>query len=100
MNKKTEYAISQCDLDDYDIISDVLGCQKSLIKLYTTAICEIAEPDLRDLVKTQMIECATDQFEAFKYMNERGMYECECADCEQIEQCVNQFCQCEQNMNR
>lgn len=95
---KTEFAMKQCELDDYDIISDVLGGHKNLVKLYGTAICEIAECDLRDLVKTQMIECAADQFEAFKYMNERGMYECECADGQQIDQCVSQFCECEQEM--
>lgn len=96
----TEFAIKQCELDDYDIISDVLGSHKNLVKLYSTAICEIADCDLRDLVKTQMIECAADQFEAFKYMNERGMYECECADDQQIDQCVSKFCQCEKEMKR
>ncbi len=97
--KATESAIAKCDLNDYDIISDVLGSHKSLVKLYGTAICEIADCDLRDLVKTQMIECAADQYEAFRYMNERGMYECEPAESDKIEACATQFCQCAEKMN-
>ncbi|MFR6641642.1 MAG: spore coat protein [Christensenellales bacterium] len=54
-----------CRLTDYDIISDILGSHKSLIKLYGTALCEIASEDLRDIVSCQMAECAEDQFDAF-----------------------------------
>ena len=98
--KATESAIAKCDLNDYDIISDVLGSHKSLVKLYGTAVCEIADCDLRETVKSQMFECADDQYKAFSYMHERGMYECEPAQSEKIDQCVSQFCRCKQEMER
>lgn len=93
----TERAQQDCKLNDYDIISDVLGCQKQLVQKYTTALCECAEENLRTLIQSQMTECAADQFAAFRYMNERGMYECECADCQQIDQAENTFCTCQHN---
>lgn len=95
----TTLAQEKCKLDDYDIISDVLGCHKQLVQKYTTALCECSSEDLRDLIKCQMSECACDQFDAFKYMNERGMYECDCADASQLAQTKDKFCQCAQQMN-
>lgn len=97
---KTEKAQLDCELNDYDIASDVLGGHKTLVKLYSTAICECAEEDLRELLKTQFTECACDQFEAFNYMNERGMYKCECAPESGIEQAVDKYCRCEEKMNK
>lgn len=90
----TEFAQSKCKLDDYDIISDVLSCQKQLVQKYSTALCECADETMRDLIKSQMSECACDQFAAFRYMNERGLYQCECAEQSQIDQSIDNFCHC------
>ena len=38
MKTTTDIAQQNCRLDDYDIISDVLGCHKTLVKLYADAI--------------------------------------------------------------
>ena len=73
----TEQAQDACKLTDYDIISDVLGSHKNLIKLYGTALCEIGCEDLRSIVESKMSECAEDQYDAFLYMNQRGMYKTE-----------------------
>ena len=80
-----------CRLTDYDIISDILGSHKSLIKLYGTALCEIASEDLRDIVSCQMAECAEDQFDAFNYMNARGMYPTEPAPVQKVKQTRQKF---------
>ncbi len=95
----TERAQENCKLSDYDIISDVLGCQKQLVQKYTTALCECSDETLRDLIKSQMSECACDQFAAFQYMNVRGMYECDCAQASEVTQMQDKFCRCAQEMN-
>ena len=58
----TEFAQDVCKLSDKEIISDVLGSHKSLVKLYGTALCETSCPKLRTLIDTQLSECAEDQF--------------------------------------
>lgn len=87
----TEYAQECCALTDFDIASDVLSTQKGLIKLYGTALCEVASEDLRTIVSQKMTECADDQFDAFLYMNERGMYKTEPAPVSKIKQACDKF---------
>ncbi len=88
----TTYAQKKCSLDDYEIISDVLGCEKQLVKLYSAALCESAEEPLRDIIKENLIEAAADQFATFEYMEKRGMYKTEQADEQKILQAKEQFC--------
>ena len=83
-----------CALTDYDIASDVLGCQKSLIKLYTTSLCEIDCKKLRSLVTTQMTEASEDQLDVFLYMNDRGMYKTENAPLGKIKTARSKFEKC------
>ena len=89
--RATEYAQDCCKLSDYDIISDILSTQKGLIKLYGTALCEVASEDLRNVVSQKMTECAEDQYDAFLYMNERGMYKTEPAPVSKIKQACDKF---------
>lgn len=95
-----EFAQEQCKLSDQEIISDVLGSHKALVKLYGTALCESSCPQLRDLVNSQMTECAQDQFDAFLYMNERGMYPTDNAPLPKITQAKKKFTKCEQTMRK
>lgn len=95
---KTETAQKNCTLTDCDIISDVLGCHKTLVKLYADAIIESADDKLRGLLCALMNECADDQFDAFKYMNANGLYETACADCSQIACTCEKFCDCSANI--
>lgn len=86
---------NNCELNDFDIISDVLGCQKSLMKLYATALCEIAEEPLRNIVTDKLSECSIDQFDAFNYMHDRGMYVTEQAPSQKIKQAKQKAMDCE-----
>ena len=81
---RTFAAQEKCSLDDYEIISDVLGGEKQLVKLYSTALCESAEEPLRALIKENLAECANDQFATFEYMEKRGLYPTDEASEEQI----------------
>lgn len=85
-------ARERCALDDYEIISDVLGSEKQLVKLYSTALCESAEEPLRDVIRGNLIECANDQYKTFEFMEERGLYPTEQAPEEKITQAKQQFC--------
>lgn len=89
-NDTTE-AQKRCSLDDYEIISDVLGSEKQLVKLYSTALCESAEEPLRNIIKENLIECAKDQYETFEYMSTRGLYKTEQADESKINEAKKQF---------
>ena len=90
-NHHIEAARDNCKLNDYDIISDVLGSHKNLIKLYGTALCETDSENLRKIINTQMTECAVDQYDAFRYMNERGMYKVEPAPVQKVKSAKVKF---------
>lgn len=84
-------AQEHCKLDDYEIISDVLGSEKEIVKLYSTALCEAAEEPLRDIIRENFDEAAADQYKAFTFMQERGMYQTEQATEEKITEAKQQF---------
>ena len=96
----TEFAQDVCKLNDKEIISDVLGSHKALIKLYGTALCETSCPKLRSLIDNQLSECAEDQFDAFLYMHERGLYPTDSAPMPKINQAKKKFCACEKIMKK
>lgn len=98
--RATEFAQDQCKLSDYDIISDVLGSHKNLVKLYGTALCEIGCKDLRNVVTSKMTECAEDQLDAFVYMNQRGMYKTEPAPAQKVKEARQRFCGCIKNIKK
>ncbi|MDE7163912.1 MAG: spore coat protein [Clostridiales bacterium] len=84
-------AQEKCQLDDYEIISDVLGSEKQIVKLYSTALCETAEENLRDIIRDNFTEAAADQFKVFSYMQENGMYKTEQASEAKILEAKQQF---------
>ncbi len=99
-NDCTEFAQDVCKLSDKEIIADVLGCQKSLIKLYGTALCETSCPELRSLIDNQLSECAEDQFDAFLYMHERGLYPTDSAPMPKINQAKKKYSAQEKFMSK
>ena len=84
-------AQERCKLDDYEIISDVLGSEKELVKLYGSALCETSEEPLRDIIRENFDEAAADQYKAFTYMQQRGMYNTEQATEQKITEAKQQF---------
>lgn len=96
----TEFAQDVCKLSDKEIISDVLGSHKALIKLYGTALCETSCPQLRNLIDNQLSECAEDQFDAFLYMHERGLYPTDSAPMPKINQAKKKYTACESFMKK
>lgn len=84
-------AQEHCKLDDYEIISDVLGSEKQIVKLYSTALCEAAEEPFRNIIRENFDEAAADQYKAFTFMQERGMYQTEQATEQKITEAKQQF---------
>lgn len=84
-------AREKCKLDDYEIISDVLGSEKQIVKLYSTALCEAAEEQFRNVLRENLDYAAEDQYKAFEFMQSRGMYDTEQASNENISQAKQQF---------
>lgn len=84
-------AQERCSLDDYEIISDVLGSEKQIVKLYSTALCEAAEEPFRNIIKENLDEAAADQYKAFEFMQARGMYQTEQASEQDITKAKEQF---------
>lgn len=99
-SRATEFAQDNCKLTDYDIISDVLGSHKNIIRLYGTALCEIDAKELRNLVSGKMAECAEDQLDAFLYMSDRGMYKTEPAPVQKVKEARQRFCGCIKNLKK
>ncbi|MCH5165673.1 MAG: spore coat protein [Clostridiales bacterium] len=87
----TESARERCELDDYEIISDVLGSEKQIVKLYSTALCEASEEPFRNIIKENLDEAAADQYKAFEFMQKRGMYQTEQATEQKINEAKQQF---------
>jgi spore coat protein CotF len=90
-DSKTEFAQDMTQLDDVAIISDVLSCQKSLVKLYGAALCEVSCDKLRKLVNNQLSECADDQYDAFQYMTQRNQYPTEPAPSQKVCEAKQKF---------
>lgn len=86
-----ESARQKFQLDDYEIISDVLGSEKEIVRLYSSALCETAEENLRDIIRENFTEAAADQYKAFSYMQENGMYKTEQASEAKITEAKQQF---------
>lgn len=99
-NYSTEFAQDMCKLSDKEIISDVLGSHKALIKLYGTALCETDNEKLRSLIDSHLSECAEDQFDAFTYMNQRGMYPTDTAPASKVTQAKKKYGNYESTMKK
>lgn len=98
----TDYACAKCKLDDYEIISDVLGSEKEIVKLYSTALCEAAEDNFRHVLRENLDYAADDQYKAFEFMNGCGMYQTEQAsdnDVSQAKQQLSPLCENTENSN-
>lgn len=99
-NPNTEFAQDMVKLDDVAIISDVLKTEKALIGRYGTAWTEISCEKLRNLVKTNMAECACDQFDAFNYMSQRNLYPTETAPANKVTQAKQKYAEKKAKMKK
>ena len=63
------------DMDDRDVSSGMLGCNKAAAILKMTASLEFADPTIRRMLQQAAINCSEQAFEVWSYMNQRGFYQ-------------------------
>ena len=61
-------------LNEKDSLQDMLNLEKSLVKIYSTAITEGCSKGFRTLVKEHWNEATEDQLKVFLQMTEHGYY--------------------------
>ncbi len=66
-------------LNEKDSLQDMLTLEKSVVKLYATAITEGVSEGFRTVVKDNWQETVSDQLEVFLQMTEHGYYQVESA---------------------
>ena len=67
-------------LNEKDSLQDMLNLEKSLVKIYSTAITEGCSKGFRTLIKSHWQEAADDQMKVFLEMTELGYYQVESAE--------------------
>jgi len=77
---KNEYT-----LNEKDTLTDLVGCQKNIVKLYASAITETTVKQLRDMFKTNMLEAASDHLSVSNAMTDRNYFMAPEADKHDIE---------------
>lgn len=63
------------NLSEQDLLTDLLDQEKSMVKNYAAFITEASCPNLRQVLTTQLGETATQQYQIFDQMRQRGYYE-------------------------
>jgi spore coat protein CotF len=96
----SEFAQEMTALDDVAIISDILANQKALVTRYTVALTESSCDKMRKLLTSHLTECGCDQFDSFRYMNERNQYPTEAAPAQKVAQAKQKYAQKKERMKK
>ena len=75
MDYKTEYS-----LNEKDSLQDMLNIEKSLVKIYSTAMTEGCSNGFRTLIKNHWEKATEDQMQVFLEMTDHGYYQVQSAE--------------------
>ncbi len=78
-------------LNEKDSLQDMLNLEKSLVKIYSTAMTEGVSKGFRTLIREHWDEAVDDQIKVFFQMTEHGYYEVESAPEETLNEQKNKF---------
>ena len=78
-------------LNEKDSLQDMLNMEKSLVKIYSTAITEGCSKGFRTLIKEHWNQVAEDQMKVFLEMTEHGYYEVQSAEQTILSENKNKF---------
>ena len=70
---------AETTLNEKDSLQDLLGVEKNLVKIYSTAITEGCSDGFRAVVQTNWQDSVSDQMDVFLQMTELGYYKVESA---------------------
>ena len=82
---------AEVTLNEKDSIQDMLSAEKSLAKIYTTAITEGVSKGFRNVVKEHILEEIDDQFKVFSLMTRQGYYQVESAPQQDLDKTKEKF---------
>ena len=89
---QTPISLNNTLLENIDIISDVLGEHKHLMKQYTTALCEASTEEYRQYLQQNLLQVSQDQFDSFSFMEEGGMYPLKECNEQELESSCQDWC--------
>ncbi|MBE7083465.1 MAG: spore coat protein [Clostridiales bacterium] len=78
-------------LNEKDSLQDMLNLEKSLVKIYSTAMTEGVSNGFRTLIREHWNEATDDQIKVFFEMTEHGYYEVESAPKESLDEQKEKF---------
>lgn len=78
-------------LNEKDSLQDMLGVEKSLVKIYSTAITEGCSEGFRTLIKRHWSQATEDQMDVFLQMTEHGYYQVQSAPKEMLSEHKKKF---------
>ena len=78
-------------LNEKDSLQDMLNLEKSLVKVYSTAMTEGCSKGFRNLIKEHWERATEDQMTVFLQMTEQGYYQVESASEETLNEQREKF---------
>ena len=78
-------------LNEKDSLQDMLNLEKSLVKIYSTAITEGCSKGFRKLIKDHFLTSSEDQMNVFLQMTELGYYQVQSAPETMLSEQRNKF---------
>ena len=82
---------SQMTLNEKDSLVDQLNLEKSMVKLYATALTEGASKGFREMAECHIGETAKDQQDVFLAMTDHGYYKVQSAEEQVLSQQKDKF---------
>ena len=79
-------------LNEKDSLQDMLNLEKSLVKIYSTAMTEGCSDGFRTLVREHWNNATDDQMQVFLQMTEHGYYKVESAPEQTLLEQKEKFC--------
>lgn len=83
---------AEITLNEKDSLQDMLNLEKSLVKIYSTAMTEGCSNGFRTLIKDHWNQATDDQMEVFLQMTEHGYYQVESAPEQILSEHKEKFC--------
>ena len=83
---------AEITLNEKDSLQDMLNLEKSLVKIYSTAMTEGCSDGFRTLVREHWNNATDDQMQVFLQMTEHGYYKVESAPEQTLLEQKEKFC--------
>ena len=90
----------ESSLNEKDSLQDMLNIEKQIVQLYSTAVMESSNKNLRKLLKQNFQEVAEDQFTVYQQMVNANYYKTKPADKATIDEKITNFTKVKSQLNQ